>query len=107
MNSKEEAIIHEGNIEKVFESIYVKITSNIQKYLGKVSSWIIDSVIDHIINISKYNPLAGSSYIKLPKDLDHPKKGLINIQNFDDNECFKWCLVGYLHPADHNPRRVT
>ena len=30
-----------------------------------------------------------------------------NIQNFDDNEYFKWCLVRYLHPADHNPRKIT
>ena len=37
-----------------------------KKYLGKGSSWIIGSVIDHIINILKYNFLAGSSYIKLP-----------------------------------------
>ena len=27
--------------------------------------------------------------------------------NPDDNECFKWCLVRYLHPADHNPKRIT
>ena len=57
--------------------------------------------------ISKYNPLAGSSYIKLPKELDHPRKGLINIQNTDDNDCFKWCLVRYLNPADHNPRTIA
>ena len=38
--------------------------------------------------ISKYNPLAGSSYIKLLKELDHPRKELINIQNIDGNECF-------------------
>ena len=63
--------------------------------------------IDHNINISKYNPLAGSIYIKLPKELDHPRKGLINIQNTDDNERFKWCLVRYLNPADHNPRGIT
>ena len=31
-------------------------------YLEKGSGWIIDSVIDHSISISKYNPLAGSSY---------------------------------------------
>ena len=30
-----------------------------------------------VINISKYNLLAGSSYIKLPKELNHSKKGLI------------------------------
>ena len=59
------------------------------KLFRKSLSWIIDSVIDHAISISKYNPLAGSSYIKLPKESDHPRKGLINIQNTDDNECFK------------------
>ena len=32
---------------------------------------------------------------------------MISIQNTDDNEYFKWCLVRYLNPADHNPRRVT
>ena len=31
----------------------------------------------------------------------------MNIQNIDDNECFKWCLVKYLHPADHHPARIT
>ena len=45
--------------------------------------------------------MAGSSYIKLLKELDHARKGLIN------NEWFKWCLVRYLNPADHNPRRIT
>ena len=24
----------------------------------------------------------------------------------DDNECFKWCLVRYLHLPDHNPARI-
>ena len=86
---------------------YNKHTTNIQKSLGKGPDCIIDSVIDHTISISKYNPLAGSSDIKLPKELDHPRKGLINIQNTDDNECFKWCLVRYLNPADRNPARIT
>ena len=32
---------------------------------------------------------------------------MINIQNIDDNECFKWCLLRYLNPANHNPRKIT
>ena len=32
-----------------------------------------------------------------------PKKCFINVQNIDDNECLKCCLVRYLYPADHNP----
>ena len=88
-HSKTEIIINESNIDDALESIYTKNISNIQKSLGKGSYWITDSVINHNINISKYNTLAGSRYIKLPKELDHPRKGFINIQNIDDNECFK------------------
>ena len=78
-----------------------------QKYLEKGSGWITDSVIDHNISISKYDLLNGSHYVKLPIELDHPRKGLINIQNNDDNECFKWFLVRYLNRAYHRPARTT
>ena len=72
-HSKAETIIHESDIDEIaFKAIYNTVISNIQKSLGKGSGWITDSVIEHDINISKYNPLAGSSYIKLQKELDHP-----------------------------------
>ena len=89
MNSKAETIINKSEIDDVFEPIYLTIISNIQKSLGKGSGWIIDLIIDHNNNISKYSPLAGSSYIKLPKKINHPKKSLTNIQNIDDDESFK------------------
>ena len=73
----------------MFQPIYTKIKKKIQKSLGVGSGWIIDSVIDHTISISKYNSLAGSSYIKLPKELDHPRKGLINVQSNHNNESCK------------------
>ena len=41
------------------------------------------------IRCSKHDPLAGSSYIKLPRELRYPRKGLIYIQNIDDIACFK------------------
>ena len=90
----------------MFKSIYTIVISNIKKSLEKGPGWIIDSVIDHNISICKYNPLAGSSFIKLPKQLSHPRKDLINIQNIDDNECFKWFLARHLIPADDNPKRI-
>ena len=55
-----------------------------------------------------FRRLAGNSYIKLPKELDHSRKGLINIQNTDnDNKCFKLCLVRYLNSYNHDPERIT
>ena len=50
-------------MNQFYKSIYATVTSNIQKSLGKDLSWIIDSVIDHNITISKYNPLDESSYV--------------------------------------------
>ena len=32
---------------------------------------------------------------------------MINIQNTDDNECFKLSIVKYLNPPDRNPARIT
>ena len=75
---KVEIIINENDIENVSKSVYTIITSNNQKSLGKGSGWINDSVIDHIVRISKYNLLARSSYIEIPKELDHQRKELIN-----------------------------
>ena len=92
-HSKPETIFNESDIDDIFGSIYTTVISNIQISLGKGSGWITNSIIEHNTNISKYNPLAGSSYIRLPKELDHSRTRLINIQNVDDNECFKWPLV--------------
>ena len=61
-------------MDDVLESIHNTVMSNIQKSLRKGSGWIIDSVIYYNINNSRYNPLVGSSYIKLPKKLNHTNK---------------------------------
>ena len=52
-------------------------------------------MIEQNIDVSRCNPLSGNSYIKLPKELNQSRKGLINIQNIDDNKCLKWCLVRF------------
>ena len=41
----------------------------------------------------------------LPTELRNPMKGLINIQN-EDNECFRWSLVRYLNPVNKNPVKI-
>ena len=53
LHSKPETVINKSDADDVFESVYTTIMSNIQKSLGKGSGWIIDSVMEHNINISK------------------------------------------------------
>ena len=50
--------------------------------------------------------MSGSTHVKLPKELDHPLKGLINIKN-DDNKCFLWCHVRHLHCEGVKLSRIT
>merc|ERR1711911_488777 len=52
------------------------------------SGWTIVSIDAHYLNITQYKPMNGSSYIKLPKELVNSSKGLINLQN-QDNQCFR------------------
>ena len=49
--------------------------------------------------------MKGNSYIKLPKELQHSAKGLINLQN-NDNKCFLWCHIRHLNPQNKDPQRI-
>ena len=69
-------------------SAYEELKHRLDIWTGEGSGWIIDRIEDINIDISNYDPLAGSSYIILPPELNNPKKGLINLKN-KDNECFK------------------
>ncbi|CAH3157887.1 unnamed protein product, partial [Porites evermanni] len=52
-----------------------------------------------------YQPLGGSSYIELPKDV-YDTKAIVNVKN-DDQECFKWSVLAALHPTLKNAERVS
>ena len=60
------------------------------------------------MNVCFQKPLLlcrNSSYFPLPKKLRNTMKGLINIQN-DDDECFKWWLVRYLNHVNKNSAKI-
>lgn len=60
-----------------------QITKKIVQWLSEGSGWIIESVNKHYLNIAKYNPMKGSSYIQFSKELRNPLKGLVNMKNKD------------------------
>ena len=75
------AINHRYKLNKSFqESLY-----RIDAWINRGSGWIIELIESQYINISTYRPLVGSSYIYLPIELKHPRKGLINIKNDDQS----------------------
>ena len=95
-------INHRFKLENSFQEILYMIDFRI----NNESSWIIELIEFQYINISTYRPLAGSSYIDLPIELKHPRKGLINIKN-NDQKCFLWCHVRHINPLKEHPERIT
>ena len=83
-----------------------EIIFRLENWISHRSGWIVESILNQYLNISSYKPLSGSTYCKVPKELSHPMKGLINIQN-DDNKCFLWCHVRYLNCNGKNLLRIT
>ena len=104
-NSKPQTIINNTEIPEALQLSKEQILNMIAQWISEGSGWTVESVDNHYLNIVQYQPMKGSSYIKLPQELRHHRKGLINMKNEDD-ECFRWCHIRHLNPQDKNPQRI-
>ena len=104
-NSKTKTLINENEINEVLQTSRQELIGAIGQWISEGSGWTIKSVDGHYINLTKYVPLKGASYIELPTELRNPAKGLINLKN-KDNECFRWCHIRYLNPQGKDPQRI-
>ena len=104
-NSQPQTITNDTQIELALSLSKQVILNKIAVWISEGSGWTIQSVENHYINVVKYEPMKGSSYIKLPTELRNSAKGLINMKN-EDNECFRWCHIRHLNPQDKYPQRI-
>lgn len=91
-SSKTQTIINKNDIDTAINTSNQQILNIIDVWMSEGSGWTIEkeSVLEPFVNITKYAPLRGGSYIELPRELRNASKGLINIKNEDD-EYFRWC----------------
>ena len=100
-----ETIINNLEITESLQMSIETILNKIASWISEGSGWTIQSVDNHYLNIVKYQPIRGSSYIQLPAELRNSAKGLINLKN-KDNECFRWCHIRHLNPQGKYPQRI-
>ena len=105
LNSFVKIVINENfepSIDKSFEEVFYMLDN----WINEGSGWIIEFINSQYLNISTYIPLLGNgNFIELPKELNNPKKGLINIRN-NYNKCFLWCHVRHLNPINDHSTRI-
>lgn len=99
-------IMNNGEIMPSIELSKEKVLASISRWVSQGSGWIIDHIEGHYLNVYKCNPLEGNSYIPLPEELRHHRKGLVNIQNKDD-KCFMWCHAGHENLNVKDSQRIT
>ena len=105
-NSTAFTILNETKIIEALDKAAEEINNKIAEWLSEGSGWTIVEILSHFVNIVKYLPLRGNSYIPTPEELRHHNKGLINLKNID-NKCLLWCLNRHLNPRKVHPERIT
>ena len=65
-NSKPQTIINNTEIPEALQLSQQQILNIIAQWVSEGSGWTIESVDNHYLNIVQYQPMNGSSYIKLP-----------------------------------------
>nr|CAI5824410.1 unnamed protein product [Callosobruchus analis] len=77
----------------------------LQEFQEKDSGWALKRVVNLGVNKNLFNPMRGSSYIRLPPQIRN-KKACVNVKN-DDQACFAWAVVSSLYPAEQSSDRIS
>ena len=99
------SVLNDNQINGSVEEALGKILNDLDNYLKNGSGWTLEKVLKVYINVARYKPLKGHSFIELPSKLKSTK-AIINIQNTNDHRCFIYSVLAALHPVQ-DAQRVT
>ena len=105
LRHKQEALLQPSEIGGALDAAEARLLETLEKWTQRGSGWVVDRVVTLWIDIARYQPLRGGSYIDLPAAVKS-KKAVVNVKNKDDN-CLRWALRSALFPMDKNPQRPT
>ena len=104
-HGNQSAVLNANNLSEEYDKQTAYIQTWIEKFTNTASGLEIDHCIKLYLNIAKYEPLKGSSYIDLPEVLKN-KKAIINVKNTDD-KCLFHAIVSAICPAAKNSDRPS
>ncbi|XP_074026081.1 uncharacterized protein [Leptinotarsa decemlineata] len=104
-NSPNEVIDQSNDLDVVYSSFADSLTVKAAEFQDRDSGWTIEKILYLEVNINKYSPFGGSSYIKLPRFIEL-KKSVVNVLN-QDQCCFAWAVTSALYPASQKLNEIS
>ena len=95
-NSLMTPVYSQGLSSETFWTMVEKMMIVLTTFASNGSGWVLEKVIKIIVNFARYRPITGSSYIALPSKLQNCR-GLLNIRNHEDANCFLYCYIAAYH----------
>jgi len=93
----------EDLIRQKFDEFIEKAKGEIEHWSEMGSGWAVEMIQVAYVNVARYQPLLGGTYLPLPAKLAN-KNAIINVQN-KDNECLKWTIRAALFPPKDGKNR--
>ena len=107
-NRMQPVILNEHNkdiIKPLLNQFIDQVKGEIEAWSERGSGWIMDEILEAYINVARYQPMRGGSFVPLPTKLKN-KKAILNIQN-RDNECIRWAIRAALFKPRGDMRRTS
>nr|XP_036677496.1 uncharacterized protein LOC118878575 [Drosophila suzukii]XP_036677497.1 uncharacterized protein LOC118878575 [Drosophila suzukii] len=79
------------NLNEIIKNLNDFIKSEMSEFQERESGWSLIEIVHLEVNINIYQPIKGSNFIGLPREIVN-RKACINVQNRDEH-CFKWALI--------------
>ena len=101
-------ILNQHNIDIIkplLNQFIDQVKGEIEAWSERGSGWIMDKILEAYINVARYQPMRGGSFMPLPTKLKN-KKAVLNIQN-RDNECLRWAIRAALFRQRGDMRRTS
>ena len=105
LRHKQEAVLQKSEIKAALDEAFPRLLETLKKWTQRGSGWAVVQVHSLWLDIARYQPLRGGSYIPLPPALKN-KKAVVNVKNMDDH-CLRWALRSALFQAADHPDRPT
>ena len=103
LRSNQSTFLQTYEIDEELNKTFSRILERLEVFTNEGSGWVVERVEFLMLDIARYRPICGGSYIPLPKEIQ-VKRAVVNVKNRDD-DCLRWSLRASLFPAARDTER--